>query len=285
MTDTDLVVVAALAPAAGWMTVDPLTGRVARDDRGAEPSAADAAALEVALRLGEHWAAPVVAVSAGRAGARSVLRRALTVGVDRAIHVDTDAGAPPVVVAEALASAVGSSEKVFAVAGTHGSDVASAAVPACLAHHFGAEQALGLVRVDVAEPGRCEVVRRLDRGERERLVVTAPAVISVEGSVASLRRAGLRALLTDSAAPIENVVVSVGHPGPADIGVPRPWRPRARVVDAPSDATALARIRDLAGVSETTKSARTVEADPGEAAEMILEALGAWGHGPRATGV
>src|SRR5690606_17390390 len=153
-------------------------------ERGAVLSAADAAALEVALQLGSSWDLPVTAVSAGGTGATTALREALAVGVARAIRVDTADDEEPDRVATLLADTVGTAAGPGAapvvVAGVHGSDVASAAVPAYLAHRLGAAQALGLISVEPGLPGRCEVVRRLDRGARERLAVTAPAVCSVE---------------------------------------------------------------------------------------------------------
>lgn len=279
MTTTVAVV---LAPAIGRIQVDPLTGAVTADDRGAVPSAADAAALEVALGLGESWDVPVTAYSVGGDLAAVVLRAAVAVGVARAVHIVGPHESSPADVAEVLAGELARSDGLFVVAGAHGSDVASAAVPAYLAHHLRAEQALGLVAVDAGESGRCEVVRRLDRGARERLAVAAPAVISVEGSVATLRRAPLRAVLTGGDVTVESV--SAGVPSERSLlatATPRPWRPRTHVVAGPRGSSALDRIRDLTGVAGSgDHQARTVTAEPAEAAELILEQLGESGLGP-----
>ncbi len=282
----EVAIAAVLAPAVGRITVDPLTGVVDVDNRGAVISAADGAALEVALQLGEAWESPVIALSVGGELAESVLRDALAAGVTRAIHVTCADDAAPAEVSIALADAIANltdtDAAVFVVAGVHGSDVASAAVPAYLAHHLMAEQALGLIAVDPGEPGQCEAVRRLDRGARERLAVAAPAVISVEGSVATLRRAGLRSVLAGDVAPIEQVIPSAGVPASRPELSPRPWRPPTQVVAGPEGATALDRIRDLTGVAGSSRVSRTIEADPAEAAEAILDQLGDWGYGPRA---
>lgn len=283
MTDAATTVVVLLAPARGRMTVDASTGAVDIDDRGATLSSTDAAALETALGLGETWGVPVTAVSVGRGRARMVLGEALMVGVDRAVQIDLADDADPAVVASALGVVVGSDSRSLVVAGAHGVDVASGAVPAFLAHELGAEQALGLLAVEPGEAGNCEVIRRLDRGARERLAVGAPAVISVEGSVASLRRAGLRSVLATEESMIERVDAAVvgGHPSILASATPRPWRPRAHVVESPVGVSALDRIRDLTGVGAPAHQARTVEADPAEAATLILEQLGDWGFGTR----
>ncbi|HET8930012.1 MAG TPA: mycofactocin-associated electron transfer flavoprotein beta subunit [Acidimicrobiales bacterium] len=281
-----VAVMVALAPAVGRISVDPLTGAVDVDNRGAVLSAADAAALEVALQVGEAWRVPVTALSVGGELAESVLRDALAVGAARAVHVEGADDAAPAEVSAALAGVIAdltdSDAAVFVVAGVHGSDVASAAVPAYLAHHLGAVQALGLIAIEADGPGRCEVVRRLDRGARERLAVAAPAVISVEGSVATLRRAGLRAVLAGDDAVIEHVTPQDGVPAAQPELLPRPWRPPTQVVSGPEGVTALDRIRDLTGVAGPTRVSRTIEAEPGEAAEAILDQLAEWGYGPRA---
>lgn len=285
MTGSGLGVAAVLAPAVGRAEVDPLTGTVRFDDRGATISNADGAALETALGLGEAWDVPVTAVSAGDALAVAVLEHALAVGVHHAVHLEVDDDAPPATVGALLAEVLGGTDPVIVVAGAHGSDVASAAVPAYIAHHLGAEQALGLVEVEPDGPGRCRAVRRLDRGARERLAVAAPAVLSVEGPVANLRRAGMRAVLEERTGRIEHVRPELSPPSTGTglaAATPRPWRPRTRVVAGPTGSTALERIRDLTGVSGADHQVRRVEADPAEAAELILDQLGELGLGPDA---
>ena len=88
------------------------------------------------------------------------------------------------------------------VCGDYSADRGSGTVPAALAALTGLPQALGLVSAVLAEPAadgvdgssspaRIRVQRRLDGARREELLVSPPAVVSVEGSVARLRRAPL----------------------------------------------------------------------------------------------
>ena len=104
-------------------------------------------------------------------------------------------------------------------------------------------QALGLVDVDRRSDGSLGVVRRLDGGRREVLAVTAPAVLSVEGSVARLRRASLPAELAARTAPIEVV------PGPTGPRRARrqvaPYRPRPRASCRPRRASRSIRVLQL----------------------------------------
>ena len=54
--------------------VDPLTGAISRDAWGTGLAAADAAALEHALRAAEAWSGRVLAVAVGPASVEPVLR-------------------------------------------------------------------------------------------------------------------------------------------------------------------------------------------------------------------
>ena len=93
------------------------------------------------------------------------------------------------------------------------------------------QQALGLVGVEFIDPLR--VIRRLDGGRREMLRVTGPAVLSVEGSVARLRRAPLRAALAAQTAEVLPYGTTSVPTGNTSVVAIRPYRPRARVLPAP----------------------------------------------------
>ncbi len=105
---------------------------------------------------------------------------------------------------------------------------------------------------------------------------SAPAVVSVEGAAATLRRAGLPATLAAADASIEVVhaVSSTATPQQPvrSIGV-HPFRPRPRVVPAPSGDDARARINELTGATTPHDPPRTLELDPDEAAAVILDQL------------
>ncbi len=58
----------------------------------------------------------------------------------------------------------------------------------------------------------------------------------------------------------------------------RPWRPRARVLPPPVGAEAFDRIVALTGALVDRTPPRTVEADPGQAADLIVAALRDWGY-------
>jgi electron transfer flavoprotein beta subunit len=118
-------------------------------------------------------------------------------------------------------------------------------------------------------------VRRLDGGRREILAISGRAVLSVEGSTARLRRASLRSVIAADSASID---VRTAPSTPHDNVELVPYRPRARVLPAPSGASALDRVRVLTDAGGTPSRSETVVLEPTEAARRILQALREWGY-------
>jgi electron transfer flavoprotein beta subunit len=273
--------------------VDPLTGEVEGEPRSLGVSPADEAALEWALRYRDVAGGSVRVVAAAGREADEVLRAALAAGADEVVRVDGPPDAPSDDVARSIAPHVVGAFAIWC--GDVSSDRGSGAVPAYLAAELGIAQALGLVRVELIERGdmpagapAARMTRRLDAGRRERLLVDVPAVLSCEGGTAKLRRASLSALLAARKAPVTVVAPPPPPSGPrASSVVPppevlavSPFRPPPHVVPPPPGALARDRIRSLTGLAVQPRTARTVTLDPEDAAEVILDALEAWGELP-----
>jgi electron transfer flavoprotein alpha/beta subunit len=108
------------------------------------------------------------------------------------------------------------------------------------------------------------------------LLVTAPAVLSVEGSVATLRRASLVRELAAAEMPIIQAVSAEGpRERPTEIST---YRPRARMLAAPAGQTALERVRAITEPATATAHGETVTLEPAEAADRIIAALAQWGY-------
>jgi electron transfer flavoprotein beta subunit len=278
---TQAVVGVALKWAPRRAVVDPLTGVPVGDAIDFGLSAADEAALEVGLRIAETLGIGVRAVTVGPADAVAALHGALAAGAEQAIHVLTsaslDAGSPPSCRRTSRELAQAFQGCAFVVCGDASEDGGTGSVPALLAAKVGAMQGLGLIRVVPRHDGTVEAERRLDRGARERIVLTTPAVLSVEGSAARLRRAGLGAVVGSQGRPV--VVRPVDE---ADGGAPSsyvPYRPRTRVVQAPGAGLPPdARIRAILGVDADREPARVVRAEPAYAAREIVDQLRRWGY-------
>ena len=251
------------------------------DRRWSGVSAADEAALEIALSIADETRAAsestdVTVICLGPASADDVLRDAIASGATSAIRVDASTELDSHVVAVALAEHLAGQDLV--VCGDYSLDRGTGSVPAFLADELSSAQALGLLDVRSATAGgpthALRVVRRLDGGRREILDVTPPAVLSVEGSAATLRRASLAASLAARSATIESVRGPHGRLPEAEI---HPYRPRARVVPAPAGAS-LDRVRQILDIGGSDGHAELVTLDPSAAATKILDQLRDWGY-------
>ena len=239
-------------------------------------SAADRAAVELALTLADSWSASSAVVCCGPAAADPVLREFAASGAGRLVRLDVDGAPDSSIVGRLLAGVLGDLGADVVVCGDYSTDRGSGSVPAWVADGLGAAQALGLVQVRSEGVGSLRATRRLDGGRRERLVVDAPCVVSVEGSLAELRRAPLAAALAARDLPIE-VVDAPGVVVPAPLAT-RPWVPPTRVQPAPTGSAALERVVELTGALVERTPPRTVELPPRQAAELILEQLRTWGY-------
>ncbi|NDD96791.1 MAG: putative mycofactocin-associated electron transfer flavoprotein [Actinobacteria bacterium] len=247
------------------------------DERFAGISLADQAALETGLRVAEAMNEACNVITVGPPAAETSLRDALACGAHDAKRIDGGSDLSSSETARLLAAHCANSRLV--VCGDYSPDRGSGSVPALIAAHLAAGQALGLIDVTIVGEN-LSVVRRLDGGRRERLSVGSPAVISVEGSVARLRRAPLRATLAAANAPITVIrpdttgaIQRSTEPQPL-----RPYRPRARVVPSPSGASALERVKRITDTSTSKGHGETVHLSPTDAAQRILTSLREWGY-------
>jgi electron transfer flavoprotein beta subunit len=253
--------------------VEPLAGTVRHDGRSSGYSPADAAALEWALRLGEAWQLPVTAITAGPPGAEVVLRDAAAFGVARLVRVPAGADAPSEAIALALGSRLG--DAVVVCCGDYSADRGSGSVPAFLAGQLDAAQALGLTGLAPGERGDLVAQRRLDGGRRERLRVSAPAVISVEPGAARLRRAPLSGLMAARRASIETAATDAAADHCRRVHVLRtaPYRPRPKTLPPPPGPSSRDRLLTLTGALAERTPPRVVRAAPGDAADELLRYL------------
>jgi electron transfer flavoprotein beta subunit len=249
--------------------VDPLTGSIRRDVWGLGLSAADAAALEHALRIAEAWSGRVLAVAVGPATIEPVLREVSALGVSVVRIPGADDGSEQAYglerggdeqdLARAIVAALGPwGPPSVVLCGDRSADRGTGALPSFVAHELGAAQALGLVSlgVGVGRDGAPVLVaeRRLDRGWREQLRVPLPAVCSVEGAGVRLRRASLAGALVAeaSAIPLAPPSPPASHGSEATrsqvrVGKSRAYQPRTRVLPPPEGEDPRIRLLALTG--------------------------------------
>ena len=251
------------------------------DARWGGVSSADSSALELALRLRESRPGhqPVHVITLGPPAAEQALRTALAAGADAATRIDAPVALQSSATAAAIAGVIenlsATTRLSWVICGDYSEDRGSGSTPAFIAADLDIAQALGLVAVEIESSAGAMTLlatRRLDGGRRERLEITAPAVISIEGSLMRLRRSSPTAEL---AAQQTTITVAAGPSGPVDTPQElRSYRPRPRVLAPPPGDTTLDRVRSITGADQQDHHAsETVELEPAAAAARVLEAL------------
>lgn len=142
----------------------------------------DEFAIEEALRLSEAHGGEVTVVSMGPEKASESIRKALSMGAGKAIHVvdealkGSDAAGTSLVLAKALERA---GDVDLVIAGSEASDGQTSMVPAMLAERLGLPQLTFAKQVEV-DPGAGVVrIQRLTDDGYEVVEAATPAVVSV----------------------------------------------------------------------------------------------------------
>jgi electron transfer flavoprotein beta subunit len=161
-------------------------------------SEADNYALEEALRLKEKHGGEVVAISIGREIEAKILRAALAMGADRAIHLVDEKfkGGDEFAVAEALARAIeldGGADIILT--GVQSDDMGSGATGVMLAEFLGWVHATIVIAVDVASAGTLTIQRELEAGLTETIELQTPAVLTIQYGINQPRYASLKGIM------------------------------------------------------------------------------------------
>ena len=258
----------------GRPEVDPLSGHVHTPaNRFGGISLADQSALEIGLQLGTLRSMDVVAITVGGAQSEQSLRDALAAGAKRAIRIDAAGSLSSAETARVLALSLGHASIIMC--GDYSFDRGSGSVPAYLAAELGISQALGVVSL-TAQANDILATRRLDGGRREHLRIGDWAVISVEGSVAQLRRATLANTLATRDNEIEVIDTPLTLERP--VSTRKPFRPRPRTLTMPHGNTTLERLNSITNVATTSTRGEQIELDPEKSAAYILQTLTRWGY-------
>lgn len=258
----------------GHPEIDPLSGEVRLPSaRFGGVSVADQAALEVALQLGSQRSMPVAVFSVGANQCESSLYAALAAGAQRAIRIDSGPGLSSAATAQLLALEL--RDASYILCGDYSFDRGSGSVPAYLAAELGITQALGVVSL-TPQTHDILVTRRLDGGRREHLRITDRAVISVEGSIAQLRRASLATSLATREDRIQVISSTIStHQANSTV---KPFRPRPRTIAQPQGDTALQRFHSVTNVATASTRGEQIELTSVKSAMWILQTLGRWGY-------
>jgi electron transfer flavoprotein beta subunit len=170
-------------------------------------------AIEEALQIKEASDGEVTVLCVGPDRATDAIRKALSMGADKAVHVVDDAlhGADILQTAKVLAAAVGKVDGVdLVIAGNEASDGGGGAIPAILAELLGYPQ-LTHAREVTVDGSAVKVVRETEDGVTH-LEAPLPAVISVGEKINEPRYPSFKGIMAAKKKPVDTL-------GIADLGL------------------------------------------------------------------
>jgi len=181
-------------------------------------------AVEEALQLQEAHGGEVTVIAMGPDRATDAIRKALSMGADKAIHVSDEAlhGSDVLATAKVLAKAIGTVENVdLVIAGNEATDGRAGAVPAILAELLGLPQVTQLSKVTV-EGTTIKGERETDEGVAF-LEASLPAVVSVTEKINEPRYPSFKGIMAAKKKPVSTVTVADLGLDASEVGLSGAW--------------------------------------------------------------
>jgi electron transfer flavoprotein beta subunit len=185
----------------------------------------DGYAVEVALRLNEqHPPGEVVAVALGPDSAQETLRKALSMGVDRGIHLAADSVPfDGLAIARALAAELGSGGYDLILFGRMATDTGNGSVGPMTAVLLGLPCVSAVAGLELSADGG--TARRELEGATESLRFPLPAVLTIDEGIARPRLPSLKGIMAAKKKPVESRPAALG---PVRLTVDRLELPKER---------------------------------------------------------
>jgi len=176
--------------------INPSTKRLDREKLEAILDPGDEYGVEEGLRQAEKHGGTVTVVSMGPPRAKEAIRKALSMGAERAILVTdpTLAGSDALTTARALAAALKREQYDLILCGTESTDGSSGLVPGMLAELLGIPQLTVATKLEIAN-GKATIHRQTEDGYQ---VVESPlpVLVTVTGSINEPRYPSLKGIMT-----------------------------------------------------------------------------------------
>ncbi|MER7701268.1 electron transfer flavoprotein subunit beta/FixA family protein [Streptomyces sp. NPDC096095] len=227
-----------------------------REDVDGLLSELDEYAVEQALRIAEGADdAEVTVVTVGPEDAKDALRKALSMGADRAVHVEDDDlhGSDVMGTSLVLAKAVEKAGYDLVVCGMASTDGVMGVLPALLAERLGVPQVTLLS--EVAVDGGVVTGRRDGDTASEELRASLPAVVSVTDQSGEARYPSFKGIMAAKKKPVESLDLDDLGLDAGEVGLAGAWT----AVDSATERPA--------------RTAGTIVKDEGEGGRQLAEFL------------
>jgi electron transfer flavoprotein beta subunit len=168
----------------------------------------DEYAIEEALRIREAHGGEVTVLTMGPDKAVETIRKALSMGVDQAVHVVDPAlhGSDALGTSYALAQALGTVAHDIVILGVESTDARMSVIPAMLAERLGAAQLTFARKVEVGD-GTVRIERQTDTGY-DVVEATTPVVVSVVEKINEPRYPSFKGIMAAKKKPLTTLTLA-----------------------------------------------------------------------------
>jgi electron transfer flavoprotein beta subunit len=220
----------------------------------------DEYAVEEALKIVEASGGEVTVLCMGPDAAAETVRKALSMGADKAIHVLDDGlhGSDAIATSLVLAKALGTTQFDLVILGSEASDARMSVIPAMLAERLGLPQLTFAKEVTVAAAdgggGSVKIKRMTDDGY-QGIEASLPAVVSVVEKINEPRYPSFKGIMAAKKKPVATLSLSDLGVEAGEVGLGGAWSAVASFENAPP------------------RQAGTIVKDEGEGAAKLAEFL------------
>lgn len=161
----------------------------------------DEFAIEAALRLKEKFGGETLAVSLGGDTHKETLRKALAMGVEKAVLLKDETPRDSDSIARALAEELRAINADCVLFGKQSIDYSGEMVPALVAEHLGFPSVSCIVKLDVQD--KTVICEREIEGGHEVIATSFPVVLSTQKGLNEPRYPSLKGIMAAKTKPIE----------------------------------------------------------------------------------
>ena len=207
-----VVLVKQVPDSGGQRALDPSDNTVVRATADNVINEMDEYAIEEALTVKEAQGGEVTVLTVGPDSATDAIRKALSMGADKAVHVVDDAlhGSDALQTSAVLAAALQQLEYDLVICGAEATDSQMSVMPALLAERLGIPQLSGARKLTV-EGGTAKVERQTDGGYWA-LEAPLPAIVSTWDTINEPRYPSFKGIMAAKKKPVQTLAL-------ADLGV------------------------------------------------------------------
>ncbi|HEY5183871.1 MAG TPA: electron transfer flavoprotein subunit beta/FixA family protein [Actinomycetes bacterium] len=188
--------------------LDPSDRTLDRESVDAVMNELDEYAVEEALKLAEAHGGEVTILSMGPEKTGETIRKALSMGADKGVHVVDPAlhGSDALVTSAVLAKALGTVEWDLVLLGVESTDARMSVLPAMLAERLGAPQLTLASSVEV--DGTTVRVKRLTEAGYDTVEGSTPAVVGVVEKINEPRYPSFKGIMAAKKKPVTTLTLA-----------------------------------------------------------------------------